>query len=294
MRFRSRAVLSVIVALIVSAGAASPAGAAPDVVGFPGDFDEDLFGTSARELLDGLGGDDHLFGKQNPRRKKPEVQLGGAGADMIFPGPGRDKADGGEDADQIFDNDGAGGNTLLGGDGDDALVSLDGAKDKLDCGPGNDSAIADPKDKVKNCEVVVYGSTRAYLSGALRDVLVGTAANDPPHAGTAAHEVIIGLNGADDLHGAGGTDVVIGGLGADTVSGDIDQDVLIDDDGTPGDTINGGDGDDYIFAIDNAADNIDCGGGFDRVYVDVADILTNCGGDSVHKPADDEVGEVTG
>src|SRR4051794_4560940 len=49
---------------------------------------------------------------------------------------------------------GAGKDTLTAGPGDDTVVSRDDAGDTVDCGAGNDTAIADAADTVTNCERV--------------------------------------------------------------------------------------------------------------------------------------------
>jgi Ca2+-binding RTX toxin-like protein len=66
---------------------------------------------------------------------------GGRGRDRIFGGAGDDCLDGGPGKDQ-----------LSGGPGDDVIRSRDGSADVVDCGEGDDVAIADPKDTLRSCE----------------------------------------------------------------------------------------------------------------------------------------------
>jgi Ca2+-binding RTX toxin-like protein len=62
---------------------------------------------------------------------------GGNASDDLDGGPGRD--------------------TLLGGAGRDVVEAVDGERDYLDCGSGNDAARVDPYDRVaRNCEVVAW------------------------------------------------------------------------------------------------------------------------------------------
>jgi Ca2+-binding RTX toxin-like protein len=81
-------------------------------------------------VIFGLGGNDTL--------------LGGAGDDRIYGGPGRDVITGGSGADHLY-----------GGPGSDTIFAVDGERDIVDCGPGNDRAVVDSVDVVVGCEVVV-------------------------------------------------------------------------------------------------------------------------------------------
>lgn len=92
---------------------------------------DDPRGSENGERLSGFAGDDPLFG--------------GGGDDEIHGGPGRD--------------------LLLGGDGDDFIEAKDGARDVVDCGPGDDVASVDggedggpaPDRVAPNCETVYPG-----------------------------------------------------------------------------------------------------------------------------------------
>ena len=76
-----------------------------------------------------------------------DVIIGGAGNDMLDGGPGNDVIDGGPGADKLF-----------GGDGSDTILAADGTKDVIDCGEGNDKAVVDAIDVVKNCEAVTIAT----------------------------------------------------------------------------------------------------------------------------------------
>ena len=69
-------------------------------------------------------------------------------------GGGDDSVDGSGATVALWLDGGAGKDTLTAGPGDDTVVSRDDAGDTVDCGAGNDTAIADAADTVTNCERV--------------------------------------------------------------------------------------------------------------------------------------------
>ena len=81
---------------------------------------------------------------------------GGDGADIVRGRSGNDVIYGGADADQLFA--GFGADEVYGGSGNDHLyaVARDGQLDRLDCGPGRDTATirAGEPTVVVNCERV--------------------------------------------------------------------------------------------------------------------------------------------
>ena len=78
---------------------------------------------------------------------KPDVICGLGGNDVIAGLGGNDRIDGGA-GDDLIDG-GSGQDTLLGGNGNDILHAKDRAHDVVNGGPGNDTAVVDPKlDKV--------------------------------------------------------------------------------------------------------------------------------------------------
>jgi Ca2+-binding RTX toxin-like protein len=83
------------------------------------------------------------------------------------------------------------------------------------------------------------------LGGAFADLLLGGA----------GHDTLFGGRGNDTLHGNDGNDYLNPGPGQDQAFGDA--------------------GNDQIFSLDNAADTLDGGAGFDRVKRDPANILSN-------------------
>lgn len=110
-----------------------------------------LQGTSADELLCGLGGNDRLKGKggnDDLRGATGDDQLRGQsgddflsadqGDDRVFGGPGEDQLNGGPDKDFLNSVDGVGGN-------DDVNAGLEG---------GDDQCLIDAGDTASNCEAV--------------------------------------------------------------------------------------------------------------------------------------------
>ncbi|HEY6056369.1 MAG TPA: hypothetical protein VIU86_20735, partial [Gaiellaceae bacterium] len=95
-----------------------------------------LVGTAKANYLAGGGGDDVLLG-----RAGNDTLVGGAGNDLIDGGAGNDVLVGGTGDDRI-----------LGGLGSDTILAADGQRDVIDCGAGNDRAVVDSIDVVKNCE----------------------------------------------------------------------------------------------------------------------------------------------
>jgi Ca2+-binding RTX toxin-like protein len=113
----------------------------------------------------GRGGDDEIVSGEGRDRV-----FGGAGWDYIEGGEGRDYLVGGrgDDAlrggrhddllaggigDDVLDA-GAGRDRIRGGRGDDFIPTAGRLPDHVDCGPGYDRAIVDPRDRVRRCELV--------------------------------------------------------------------------------------------------------------------------------------------
>lgn len=115
-------------------------------------------GNAGDDLLSGGAGDDQLYGK--------------AGNDRIFANGGNDEEWGGDGNDQLWalarvDVTGPGdpsGDTLHGEAGDDVLHARDGEVDRIDCGPGNDTALLDAVD-------VIVDATPANPNGSCEKVV---------------------------------------------------------------------------------------------------------------------------
>lgn len=91
-----------------------------------------LNGSPIGDTLWGFGGNDVLNGR--------------GGDDCLRGGPGNDRLAGG-----------AGRNKLLGETGNDSINSANGEPDAVNCGPGNDTVVADADDSLVGCERVTRG-----------------------------------------------------------------------------------------------------------------------------------------
>jgi uncharacterized delta-60 repeat protein len=134
-----------------------------------------IFGTYLREtihavggadVIDGGAGGDSLLGGSGTDVVRGgagfDEVLGGLGADRLFGGENGDVLDGNGGADRLWGNDGAdfltggdGLDLLDGGNGNDRFFARDGKRDRIRCGEGRDTVIADLLDRVGDtCERV--------------------------------------------------------------------------------------------------------------------------------------------
>jgi Ca2+-binding RTX toxin-like protein len=272
MRRRPRVPFVVVSLLLVGWLSTAPVSAAT-LIGTAAN--EKIFGTHRRDVIKGGDGSlDVLFAKGNPdgRRNRDKV-FGGPGLDILFGSSGRDVLKGEDGPGSLFDDDGRGGDKLIGGPEADTFYAADGAADTIVCGLGTDGVFADPADNVSaDCEFVVTGSggTTTY----------GTSTGEELNGGAAA-DAIFGLGGGDTLNGGELGDVLSGGRGVDTLTGGLGDDLLVDDDGSPGDILKGGEGSDNLYGADGALGTIDCGssdGATDFVFADPEDSIENCEG----------------
>jgi hypothetical protein len=109
-----------------------------------------LAGTRAGDLISGLEGDDTLTGKAGD-----DCLVGGIGNDHLVGSAGNDELVGGDGNDSIAPGPGA--DVVDAGAGDDKVSARDGVADRVDCGPGNDTATVDAADVVTSCETVHIG-----------------------------------------------------------------------------------------------------------------------------------------
>ena len=144
----------------------------------------------------------------------------------------------------------------IGTNGPDTLRGTNGADTLIGKG-GNDILLA------------LAGNDR-LLGGDGKDFLLGGSVAEP-------------LGGNKTLRGGDGNDALLGGLDSDTMVGGDGNDFMFggDFDQAPfaKDTFYGGDGNDVIDVINTPAgkDLVTCGGGFDRVLADRADVVApNC------------------
>jgi Ca2+-binding RTX toxin-like protein len=81
-----------------------------------------------------------------------DVITGTKGADQILGDGGNDRIDAAAGDDEIDGGDGR--DTIKAGSGADIVYARDDKRDTIDCGTGKDTVIADPEDRLKNCERV--------------------------------------------------------------------------------------------------------------------------------------------
>lgn len=115
--------------------------------------DDCLFGGLGSDRLLGARGDDRLLGDDSETGVAGNDRLlGNAGDDLLVGGPGTDRLRGGAGDDRLVG--GPGRNRLRGGPGNDRLDGVNGKRDRLSCGNGQDRARADSFDLVRGCEQV--------------------------------------------------------------------------------------------------------------------------------------------
>jgi Ca2+-binding RTX toxin-like protein len=191
--------------------------------------DDRLIAVAGGPPLNGLGGDDWLYGSAGN-----DDLDGGAGADRL---EGRD----GDDVLRV----GAGNDSALGGLGSDTLV-VDFSAAAVQPGNGYLTADADPDGGYRG----LWGNDDAnnvfFSSIEHFDVRLG-----------AGHDYVVTGDGNDRISGGGGSDRLHGGAGDDLLDG-----------GESGDDLTGGAGND-IYIIDDHGDRLieEAGGGRDEVRI---------------------------
>jgi len=133
----------------------SSAGDGDDCVnGGPGD--DGVSGNGGADIVQGIDGDDRIFGRQGDDRLSGNTGddrvIGGGDDDRIFGRDGDDRISGNQGDDAIQAN--AGRDRVFGREGNDRIRVRDGARDVVDCGSGRDTAAADRRDVLRNCERV--------------------------------------------------------------------------------------------------------------------------------------------
>lgn len=215
------------------------------------DGNDQLFGDDGNDTLRGDDGSDFIEGGAGD-----DDLLGGAGIDVMLGGEGNDRLRGGQDEDRLSGGDGsdrveggAGADAVLGGAGDDTLVGGAG-DDKLLGDDGNDTIWGDdPATGDTGNDVAWGGQGDDSLHGGLGDdQLFGNEGDDVVRGGDANDELDGGA-GRDQLFGERGNDRLRGGGGPDDLNGGENDDVLVIDfetGGQSGGTFLGGSGRDGL------------------------------------------------
>jgi len=197
-------------------------GPGPDVIHGGADFDTARYDSSPGPVLitlddqpgDGQDGENDNVGSDVERvRATPFADhvTAAAAANVVLAGAGADTVDGGEGGDEIRgeagDDDlvggpggdnlvaGAGADRVEGGTGDDAIDVVDGEVDKVTCGIGIDTVLADADDVLfDDCELVMRTPAGAPPA---------TGTSPAPTTGTAA-SALLALTGSKLRIGAKG------------------------------------------------------------------------------------------
>lgn len=212
----SAAMLTTILAAPASAqGGATCDGIAATIVGTNGP--DTLVGTDGVDVIAGLGGNDFIDGLDGN-----DVLCGDDGNDTVRGGRGED--------------------FILGGEGNDNVRGQQNA-DTIDGGDGNDTV------RGNNGADLIWGRSGedTLLGGRGQDIIRGGA--DADEIGGGNHDdTIFGGAGDDSLRGGNGSDEINSGAGDDDIRGGIGDDDIRTD-GSTGDVINPGLGDDLIDGV---------------------------------------------
>lgn len=249
--------------------------------------DDIVYGGNGDDILDGNTGNDTLYGEAGN-----DTLIGGDGDDLMHGGTGNDTFIGGAGADY---NNGSSGQDTIDYSASDAGVSVDlssntysGGDAEGDSGSGIDGVIGSDYDDT----LIGYDGMSTDGANAYTNIFEGGAGNDYID-GAGGDDVLSGGVGNDTILGGTGNDQINGGAGADTIEGGAGNDTIIYGAGDAatgvGDTVYGGDGDDYIddeygVIYDNYDDYVDGGAGNDTIYTGGGDdtILGGSGNDTLH------------
>jgi Ca2+-binding RTX toxin-like protein len=191
-------------------------------------------------------------------------------ATVVFAGgSGDDRMTGGVGLDFFREGSGANGSdVMMGGSPPDSSGSFANT-DKVSYADRVNPVHADLEGDADDGEAgehdQIGADVESIRGGAGADLLAGTAGPNSLDAGLGADRVLAGA-GPDYVSGRGGDDVLYGGLGNDRVFGGPGRDRMRPGKGL--DAIFGGAGNDILWTLDGRGENIECGGGWDRILPD--------------------------
>ena len=137
-------------------GGGGSGGAEPDDPLRPGGCANELLGSAGPDVLDGEAGGDLILALGGADRVRGrgghDCLHGGSGRDRLFGEAGYDRLTGGGGADLL--DGGPGRNAFDAGRGDDRIRARNGLRERVRCGPGDDTALADRSDRLRGCEHV--------------------------------------------------------------------------------------------------------------------------------------------
>jgi Ca2+-binding RTX toxin-like protein len=121
-----------------------------------------ICGLAGSDTIDAAAGDDTVFGDACDVKARAlagaaanggnDTLSGSDGNDTLYGAGGNDNLNGGQGNDKLFG--GSGTNSYVAGAGNDKVSARNGKREKIDCGPGRDTATIDKNDTVKGCEKV--------------------------------------------------------------------------------------------------------------------------------------------
>ncbi|WP_277420393.1 calcium-binding protein [Xanthomonas bonasiae] len=236
-----------------------------------------LLGLDGNDQLRGMAGNDTLWGGNGE-----DLLVGGEGDDMyvIDATTGSDRVDNtGGGTDTLLTNGVAIGRLGFARDGDDLLVTIDGAATPAARIAGHflggDAELdyvqaSDNRYSAAQIAAIINGGSNP--GAGFDQTLTGTTA-DEQLVGSAGKDLIEGLSGADTLFGMEGSDTLRGGDGNDYLSGGSGN-----GSGSGNDVLEGGVGDDTLRGEDG--NNTLAGGAGDDQYIygGGIDVIDNTGG----------------
>ncbi len=117
-----------------------------------------LLGTNGADTLTGGAGHEVIIGFASGDRIRAmdghDCAVGGTGGDRIDGGRGNDRLTGGTGKDVLVDSSGV--NVFDAGPGKDSVYARNGSRELVRCGPGNDLAQVDRRDRARGCELLTY------------------------------------------------------------------------------------------------------------------------------------------
>jgi hypothetical protein len=230
-------------AIVVDLGAgtdllASMIDAGEVLTGRGGPGNDELYGRTGAETLEGGEGDDQLYPDDNPYSPSTPTP----GPDTIAGGPGND---------QVWYLDHASA----------VNVSLDGV--------ANDGGAADVDNVLPDVERIVGSRHTDVLTGSEAANEIDARDGDDRVSGGDGDDKLYGNDGNDALDGGGGNDMLVGNNDDDTIVGGAGVDSFNGD--GPGGNFIVVIGNDTIDAVDGSAEPVACGPGADTAKVDDSD-----------------------
>ncbi len=243
--------------------------------------DDSLYAYSTGSTLEGLAGNDHLYGNQ-----ADDHLTGGAGDDVLSGSRGNDvyHFSIGDGHDQIhnyegrFNNGGEFVDRILFGAGietGDVNLAKNNSNLVITLANGNDSITVENyfyQDALDSWAVdfIEFEDGTTWDIDFVKDSVLQGSSGDDIRQAFSTGSTIDGQAGDDTLNGGRGDDTLIGGEGNDLLSGDSGNDVL--DGGDGNDTLTGGYGDDTLIA-GAGTDHLTGGAGSDTYVYGVGDGL---------------------